>query len=99
MNTFADYINGGDVRAAVTEQLEDINKACREHPDNPRDSGVSNAKAFIDDPLRLVSLDLEDSEIGIATVSGGGTTVTLDFDADEDVSEWVSMNLLELFPA
>lgn len=92
--TFADIINAGNHDEIITNWLDGINNSCKKHPTNPRDAGVVNPEAFITDPLVLVSIDLEDREIGNMTVRGGGREWTAEFDADDNVGEWVQMDLL-----
>jgi hypothetical protein len=99
LETFADVVNTGDLHAQITAYMEEINKLCRESP-NPRDCGVVNPSAIVADPIRLVGIELEDGELGYATVAGGGLAepVRVEFNCDDLVSEWVQMDMLDHIP-
>jgi hypothetical protein len=53
-----------------------------------------------DDPLVVVDVDLEDSEIGHVTVTGCSLKEPLvtDFSADEEASDWLNYTLLDYLP-
>ena len=73
-------------------------KHCFENVGSPRDAGVNNPQDFVDDPLRLVDIDLEDSEIGRMTVSGAGKSdVVVEFSCDDIICEFVQMEMFESF--
>lgn len=97
-DTFAEAANAGILEQCVREHLEVINDSCRRHPTSPRDAGVADPAAFIADPLRLDSIELVDREEGYLVVSGGGQAgLRLEFYAEDNIGEWVQMDMLENF--
>lgn len=100
MNTisFTDIINSGtDPVIAIQSALDDLNQTCRTYRNSPRDAGVVNPEKIATDPLKVQSVDLEDAEIGHVVINGGGmpSPVTVQFSADETLSDWVNFSLLD----
>jgi hypothetical protein len=95
--TFSDAVNSGaDLAGLVQAALDDINGACRRHPDSPRDAGVLNPRRFVEHPLRLVRVDLIDRDSGEMVVDSPWGEKTATFSADDDISEFCGMDLMEI---
>jgi hypothetical protein len=93
--TFASAINNGNVEEVVQLALENINDACRNYPDSPRDAGVMNPERFIEHPLKLVKVEILDRDGGELTVDSWWGVVTVEFCADDNVFEFCGTELLE----
>ena len=91
--TFADLVNFGSV-AELQRKFDEINEACRRHPNSPRDAGVVSPALFVAHPLRVVSMDLVDRDEGFVVVDSPFGEKTVPFVADDVVDEWVNDDLL-----
>lgn len=98
--TIADHINNDeDIVVLFKQAINQLNDACVRHRHSPRDAGVVNPGKIADNPIKLKSLGLEDSEIGVITVTSGGVEITAHFSADETISDFINYTLLEALPA
>lgn len=98
---FADALENETIEEAIREAIEEINAACVRHPDDPRDAGVANPAVIASDPIRLVTVEIEQRDTGYATIAGAGLAEPLrvEFYADELVSEWAETAMLEAIAA
>lgn len=98
---FADALENEIIEEAIREDIEEINATCVQYPDNPRDAGVANPAVIASDPIRLVTVEIEQRDTGYATIAGAGLAEPLrvEFHTDEHISEWVNTTMLKAIQA